>query len=263
MLFKSSFSRSLLFTIHQHIDESAPDSVKYPLAPTGYNLSHVHRSVVPGEPTRGVGLAIIAADGIVVRDHKLQTTRRPASFELQLVNFRVGNQVITIANIYRPPSNPKSMFLVELSNLLSSSCPQPGNRLLLCGDFNLPGQRDGLVDEDLLAVLVQFGMEQHVQEPTHYAVGTNRENVLDLVITLENSTLVSTTSIVTSHHLSDYRLIICDLNIGRHKMATLICMARNIKSIDRTDFERRLLHSLTFTNPAVTTVEFLPKSRGK
>ena len=163
--------------------ESAPDSVKYELAPTGYNIFQVHRFVIPGEPTRGDGLVIIAGDGIVVRDHKLQTTTRPASFELQLVNLRDGNQVIMIAKIYRPPSHHKSTFLVELSNLLSSSCLQPGNLLLLCGNFNLLGQRDGLVDEDLLAVLVQFGMKQHAQEPTHYAVGTNRENILDLVVT--------------------------------------------------------------------------------
>ena len=40
------------------ISESAPDSVKYGLAPTSYNISHVHRSEVPGGPTRGSSLAI-------------------------------------------------------------------------------------------------------------------------------------------------------------------------------------------------------------
>ena len=34
-------------------------------------------------------------------------------------------------------------------------------------------------------------------------------------------------------------------------------MARNNKAIDRADFERRLLNSPIFTNPAVTTEEFL------
>ena len=51
------------------IGKSAPDNIKYGLTPMGYNISHVHRSVVPGGP--GGGLAIIAADGIVVRDHLL------------------------------------------------------------------------------------------------------------------------------------------------------------------------------------------------
>ena len=97
------------------IGESARDCIKYGLAPMGYNISHVHRSIVLGGPTRGGGLAIIAADGNVVRDHKMQTTMRPALFELQLVNLCAGNQVFTIANIYRPTSNPKSTFLVELS----------------------------------------------------------------------------------------------------------------------------------------------------
>lgn len=55
--------------------------------------------------------------------------------------------------------------------------------MLLCGDLNLPGQRYSLVDDDLLAVLVQFGVEQHVEKPAHCAVGTNRQNVLNLVDT--------------------------------------------------------------------------------
>ena len=46
---------------------------------------------------------------------------RPASFELQIVNLRARNQVIMIANIYRPPSNLKFTFLIELSNLSVSS----------------------------------------------------------------------------------------------------------------------------------------------
>ena len=183
--------------------------------------------------------------------------------ELQLVNLRAGNQVIAIANIYRPPSNPKFTVLVELNNLLSSFCIQPVNRLLLCGDVNLLGQRDSLVDEYLLAVLVQFGMEQHAKEPIHYAVSINHENVFDLVVTPENSTLVRTTSIVTSHHLSHHRLVICDLNFDRHKRTTQICMVQNIKAIDRADIERRMLHSSIFTDPAVTTEEFLSQIERK
>ena len=102
------------------IGESASDSVKYGLAPTGFNISLVHRSIISGGPTCGSGLAIIAAYKIVIRYNKLQTTMRPVSFELQLVNLWAGSQVNLITNIYRPPSNPKSTFLVELSNLLSS-----------------------------------------------------------------------------------------------------------------------------------------------
>ena len=56
------------------ISESAPDSVKYGLAPTGFNISHVHRSVIPGGPIRGGVLAIISADDIVIRDLGLATS---------------------------------------------------------------------------------------------------------------------------------------------------------------------------------------------
>ena len=83
--------------------------IVYRLQPMGYNISHVHHSVVPGGHTCGGGLAIIAADEIVIRNHKLQTTLHPVSFELQLVYLRAGNQVIVIVKIYRPPSNPSPL----------------------------------------------------------------------------------------------------------------------------------------------------------
>ena len=38
----------------------APDTIKFRLAPTGISISHVHRPVDPGGPTRGGGLAFIA-----------------------------------------------------------------------------------------------------------------------------------------------------------------------------------------------------------
>ena len=68
----------VMVVIETWIGETASDSAKYGLAPTRFNLCHVRRSVIPGEPTRGGSLANIAADDIVVSDNKLHTTMRPA-----------------------------------------------------------------------------------------------------------------------------------------------------------------------------------------
>ena len=47
-------------------------------------------------------------------------------------------------------------------------------------------------------------------------------------------------SFVTSHHLSDQSLVICDLKLGLTKIVAPTRMARKIMAIDRADFVRRL-----------------------
>ena len=81
----------------------------------------------------------------------MTTSCSPALFELQLVNLRAGNQIIMIANIYRPPLNPKSMFLVDLSNLYHLSV---FSQVIASAVISIYQGRDRIIDEDLLAVLV-------------------------------------------------------------------------------------------------------------
>ena len=162
------------------ISESAPDNVKYGLAPIGFNISHVHRSCglwwtnPRWWPGYHCSKRIHCSRPQVAVHHAPCVVRDATSQPLGRQPGHRDRQHLPTA---------KFTFLIKISNLLSSFCLQPGNCLHLCGDFNLSGQRDGLVDKDLLAVLVQFGMKQHIKEPIHYTVGTNCKNVLDLVVT--------------------------------------------------------------------------------
>ena len=92
--------------------------------------------------------------------------RRLTSHMRQLVNGKVGHQTVVVANIYRPPTTSKPAFLEEFDDLLSSLSLHAGNRLLICGDFNLPGRRDGTVDNDFLALLDRHNMKQFVDKVT-------------------------------------------------------------------------------------------------
>ena len=180
----------------------------------------------------------------------------PTSFERQLLNYRVGNKVIVVANIYRRPSSSKTTFFDEFTDLLSALCLQAGDRLLICGDLNLPGRIGGELDDDFADLLDQLGLVQHVQVTTHFDAAINRSNILDLVITSETSHLVSTASVVTSHHLSDYSLVICDIRLKRIKIVAPTRSVRNIKAIDKVDFVRRHRESSLFTGPAITVDAF-------
>ena len=114
------------------------------------------------------------------------------------MNVRIGHYVIAVATVYRPPSTSKSTFLVEFADLLTSLSLQSGDRLLVCGDLNMPGCNPGNIEDDLLELLDQLSMTQYVGDTTHYLTACNRGNILDLIITHTTSNLIS--SVLVSTH---------------------------------------------------------------
>ena len=77
----------------------------------------------------GGGLAIIHREAINVssRNHNFVDT----SFELQLVNIGLKSRDIVLANIYRPPSSSKSVFLDEFGLLLTNLGTDAVDRLMI------------------------------------------------------------------------------------------------------------------------------------
>ena len=143
------------------IKETAPDTIKSGLAPSGFTVSHVHRPIIPDGPSRGGGgLAFLASNDFVVRPHPSQATNKPIKIEHQLVNVRIGHHVIAVATVYRPPSTSKSTFLVEFADLLISLSLQSVDCLLVCCDMNMPVCNPGTIDDDLLELLDQQSMTQ-------------------------------------------------------------------------------------------------------
>ena len=157
----------------------------------------------------------------MVRPHPSQATNKPTTFEHQLVNVRIGHHVIAVATVHRPPSTSKSTFLVEFTDLFTSLSLQSGDRLLFCGDMNMPGCNPGTIDDDLLELLDQLSMMKHVGDTTHYSTACNRENIQNLIITPTTSNLISAVLVVNSHHLSDHSLIVCELQSVEQKQLHL------------------------------------------
>ena len=129
----------ILAVCESWILENAPNAIKYDLAPDNYSVLHVHRqgSSIKGQPKRGGGLAFIYSNQLSARPIKCSLV--PKTFELQLAGLQVGNIAVKVANIYRPPRLSKTDFLDEFADLLASLCSGTGGRLLICGDFNMPG----------------------------------------------------------------------------------------------------------------------------
>ena len=133
-------------------------------------------------------------------------------FELQIVNTSLEPRDIVLVNIYRPPPSSKSVFFEEFGILLTTLGVDVVNRLLICGDFNLPGVTPDTHDDELLRLLHSTSFTQLVNSTTKYNTYHDKFSLLDLIITPSSSKLVSSTLVETSHEISDHCLVLAKLN---------------------------------------------------
>ena len=76
--------------------------------------------------------------------------------------------------------------------------------------------------------------------------------MLDLIITPSPSNLVSATSVVSSHEISDHDLTLANLNTKRLKSPQRTYQYRNIKDIDLQSFQHNILSSSLVSDPDPT-----------
>ena len=237
----------------------APDAIKYDIAPQNYSVLHVQRPPASdtGRCRRGGGLSFIFNKQLSVRP--LKTSFKPVDFELQLVGLQVEKTLVKVASVYCSPSSSKSIFLDEFADLLTSIGLCHNERLLICGDLNMPGEDANTVDVRLIALLDEHGYKQHISVPTRRDPRTHRENILDVLITPQSTdkSIVSNINVCNSHGMSDHALITCNLNVKRHKEQAVAYTYRDIKNVDIVDFNSRLRSSPLFSNPATAPDEYV------
>ena len=248
---------SILALTETWIRSDDPPVIKNGPAPPGYRILHVRRDSnqpAGSDQTWGGGLALVYQDGIQISPHKHQTIH--TSFELQLVNICSPGRDFVLANIYRPPSASKSTFLVEFANLLTTLGIDAVNRLIICGDFNLPGNSPNTIDDELTKLLHSTSFAQFVDAPTRYDTHHDKWSLLDLVISSSTSFLTSPISVTSSHEISDHSLLLANLSTRRQKPPRRSYQYRNLKDIDLTSFQQQILASSLFTNPNPTVDGF-------
>jgi len=231
----------VLAVCESRIRDDATDAVKVDMAPSNYVVLHAHRPRVKGATasSHGGGLAFIHST--LLHAKILRTCFKPTVFELQFIGLQVGNILIKVANIYRPPSASKSEFLCEFAELLTTVGLGQNERLIVCGDFNMPGVDKNSIDRQLSLLLDTHGYCQHVDVPTHHDPSFRSENLLDHVITGQSMTkFESSINVVSSHGLSDHDLVVFRLRTRRFKAPAVYYSYRNIKQVVAADFESRL-----------------------
>jgi exonuclease III len=190
--------------------------------------------------------------GFLIRDclsPELVSLPSYTSFESFAVNVKSRSSKLTIFNIYRPPdtsaySKPFSTFTSEFCSFLSSSATTP-NEFLITGDFNIHvNDSSDAHSIQFLTLLDSFNLVQHVPAPTHIS-----SNILDLVITSSQSSILSSVS-VSPVSPSDHYRVTSSVNFQPPPVKPAVLRNfRHIKSINVESFCDDIDCSVLITSP--------------
>ena len=120
--------------------------------------------------------------------------------------------------------------------LVTSTCQAPSNE----------------IDDNLADLLNSTGITQHISSLTRHDSNHTKSSLLDLIITPSTSSFISTTSVVSSHEISDHDLALANLTTKRYKSPQRTYQYRDIKNIDLDLFKQNMLSSSLFSNPNPT-----------
>jgi len=182
------------------IPSDAPDAVKLDVCPPFYQVLHRHRGT---SDQCGGGVAVVYRDYIKATTVDVGNYTEFESLAVKLTGRRSKASVEVC--VYRLPGTVTSTFIDQLSNVLDQIM---GNRFVVIGDFNVPGDFAGQLDLHAVDVLTQYGLRQHVTGPTHIS-----GNTLDLMLSRDeqiSEQLVCQVA-VQSVCFSDHCLLTCRL----------------------------------------------------
>lgn len=230
----------LLVVTETWMSADQPSAIILDVAPPDYAVVHRFRPV-------GVGGGVAIIHHRNLRVSTVQLTSAVDSLESLVVKLITRRGRVNVAALYRPPTSSSygisvSSFCIGFADYLDELLSLPGE-LLLCGDLNCPGVDAVSIDPLLEDVLFSRQLVQHVDGPTHDA-----GNLLDLVITVEQSTLCGSPSILTG--ISDHNLVLCELSDCRPKPVFQQFKYRSIKVIDPVVFAAALRRTPVYLSPS-------------
>ena len=200
------------------------DSVRVELCPDGYKFADHPRA-----RGRGGGTGLLYRNSLNVSKINSGETE---SFEYSECIVRSSSaHNIRLIIIYRPPYSedhkvPVGTFLTEFSDYLESVILSK-EHLLITGDFNIHVDAStNTYSMNFLDLLESFGLEQHVNQPTHI-----QGHTLDLVITRKVDDIIRTSPSV-DRYFSDHGSVVCKLLVSKPVVKAKKVTYRKLRSVD-------------------------------
>ena len=218
----------------------------YILDSFGFALSHSFR-----KNRAGGGVAVILKKTLHFKEV-------PTQFDLETFEWHgirlIGEPTYIVITIYRKQEFSFTLFLKEFYDLMSCLCNNTHDNILVLGDFNVHFETLNKSSKDLRDILLQFGLQQSVQDPTH-----NCGHTLDLIFfnPYELSTIVdvvpelaiSNNSNIKFDHFPVFFSIpmhCSDQNQGVNKKQ--LKKWRNTSQINQVDFVSAVQEQLTISD---------------
>src|SRR6218665_2894951 len=202
----------------------------------------------------GGGSAFLVREPAIVLNSSRHTFK---SFECSSITLQLASYILTVFNIYRPPtssnySQKSSVFLHEFASLLSLAATTP-NEFVLVGDFNVHVDTPSdTLPPSFLNLLSSVTLVQHVNFPTHI-----ENHTLDLLIT-STASLLSPKVSRSAFNITDHFLIMADLEIKPFvRPPPPTHSFRLTGSIDRPAFIKNILDSQLILNPPSSLEDLL------
>lgn len=177
----------------------------------------------PREHSRGGGVGIAIKKSI----KSVKTFRRIfQNFECLEANIVQSNKHLTIYIIYRPPQNCHVQFLEEFQSFLTES-EMRCSTVIYLGDFNIwMNNVENVRAREFRDILDVHHLDNIVSDPTHRS-----GNILDLVITQKNSTLIKNLTVQPECTISDHNLIHFNIHVDAPSKQLEIIRFRNPRRI--------------------------------
>src|SRR6218665_406512 len=224
--------------------------------PHGYSL-HSFPRITPSSKSpeiSGGGSAFLVLEPAIFLNSSRHTFK---SFECSSITLQLASDILTVFNIYRPPtssnySQKPSVFLDEFVSLLSLAATTP-NEFVLVGDFNFHVDTPSdTFASSFLNLLSSVNLVQHVNFPTHI-----ENHTLDLLIT-STASLLSPKVSRSAFNITDHFLIMADLEIKPFVQPPPPTHSfRLTGSIDRPAFIKNILDSQLILNPPSSLEDLL------
>ena len=161
----------------------------------------------PREEKRGGGVGAAISKSFMFAK---SINRKFCSFECMELNLTDETKKFSTYIIYRPPqSSTTSAFIEEFGSFVTEA-EMASDKVLYVGDFNVWwGENSDSKAVEMRKILDAHHLKNLVNVPTHRS-----ENILDLVTTKENSTLVSDVIIEAVETISNHKAI--SFKVGLH-----------------------------------------------
>src|SRR6218665_3601557 len=211
-------------------------------APPGYTIQDRPRDPRPDGRTGG-GIAVYTRSSL--RSSPIQLGMEPETFEVLCNSLSTSHSPVTLLTVYRPGSEHVTVKFFEEFTLVLESLITRNSQLIILGDFNIHVE-DSMDPHSIhfSELLKQFGLQQHVREPTFVRGGT-----LDLVITSDDVSVQDL--LIHPPSTSDHSIVKFTLPPLHAQPIHAIRVVRGWKSLDCRTFSEQIRSSALGVDPRV------------